>query len=72
MFSLLQKSDQQLAEVEAMEWIVSSLLPDIKKEVRLMNPHTYVRPMECANRVEFALKSQQEDSDAGNAIAAFG
>ena len=64
MRSILRKSGQQLTEQEAVDWIISNLLPEIRKEVRLKKPATFAELTEFANLVEFALKSSQGDEEA--------
>ena len=68
MRSILRKSGQQLTEQEAVDWIISNLLPEIRKEVRLKKPATFTELTEFANLVEFALKSSQGDEEAVKAV----
>ena len=60
MRAILNKSNQQMTEAEAVEFIISNMQPDIKKELRLIKPATYALLLEKANVIEFALKSSQE------------
>ena len=63
MRSVLAKSGQTMTEKEAVEFILTNMLPDIRKELLLRKPKTYAGLMEAANTIEFALKSSQEPAD---------
>ena len=63
MRSVLAKSGQTMTEKEAVEFILTNMLPDIRKELLLRKPETYAKLMEDANTIEFALKSSQESND---------
>ena len=63
MRSLLTKSGQTMTEQEAVDYIISNVQTDIRKELRLKKTTTYVQLMETANTIEFALKSSQGQDD---------
>ena len=61
MRNVLRRSNQNLTEAEAVDFIMPNLLPQIYKEVIPFNPRTYADLKQCANRIEQKLKADAGD-----------